>query len=270
MLSALVAAGCAGSAIGPSPDPWPEHLQSLLPADVLLMGEQHDAPEHQRLQREAVQWLAARGQLAAVVLEMAESGRSTDGLPRDASDAQAQAALQWNDAAWPWTAYGPVVMAAVATGVPVLGGNLPRASMRSAMGEPAWDRHLPAAALQRQYAALREGHCGLLPEAQIAPMARVQIARDASLARTAQQAVRPGQTVLLVAGGGHVLRSVGVPTHWPTDFKSKVALAQAGQSPAAIKTDGDDADAVLNTQAPAAKDHCAELRRQWGARSAGG
>ena len=240
---------------------WTERLPSLLPADALLLGEQHDAPDHQRLQRETVQWLAARGQLAAVVLEMAERGHGTGGLPRDAAEARVRAALQWNDAAWPWKAYGPVVMAAVAAGVPVLGGNLPRSDMRAAMGETAWDQHLPPPALQRQYDALREGHCGLLPDAQIAPMARVQIARDASLARTAQAVAQSGQTVLLIAGGGHVLRNLGVPTHWPDYFKSKVALAQSGQASTAIKTE---ADVVIATPALPLRDHCAPLRQQWG------
>jgi len=267
-LMALV--GCAGApppgtltgtlaATQPAP-PWPDRLQALLPADVLLLGEQHDAPDHQRLQREAVLWLAARGQLAAVVLEMAESGHHTRALARDATEAQAQAALQWNDAAWPWKAYGPVVMAAVAAGVPVLGGNLPRAQMRAAMGETAWDQHLPAPALASQHQALRDGHCGLLPESQIVPMARIQIARDASMARNAQQALRPGQTVLLVAGGGHVLRGLGVPTHWPENLVSKVALAQAGKAPTAIKND---ADTVINTPALPPRDACAELRAKW-------
>ena len=41
------------------------------------------------------------------------------------------------------------------------------------MADAAWDAHLPAAALARQYDALREGHCGLLPETQIAPMVRI-------------------------------------------------------------------------------------------------
>lgn len=267
---ALLVAGCAGAPIAPPPPlaPWPDRLQSLLPADVLLMGEQHDAPDHQRLQREAVQWLAGRGQLAAVVTEMAERGHGTAGLPRDATPEQARAALQWNDAAWPWEAYGPVVMAAVAAGVPVLGGNLPRSDLRTAMADAAWDQHLPVAALQRQRQAMADGHCGLLPPAQIAPMARVQIARDASLARTARAALRPGQTVLLTAGGGHVLRTLGVPTHWPAGIRSKVVLAQAGQAPAAIKTG--DADAVVETPAIEFKDHCAALRQQWGQGKAGG
>ena len=98
-------AGCAGPALQSTQSPstqsaavvpaaaWPERLQQWLPADVLLLGEQHDAPDHQRLQREAVAWLASRSQLAALVMEMAERGHSTQGLPRDASEAQAIAAV---------------------------------------------------------------------------------------------------------------------------------------------------------------------------------
>lgn len=265
LASLMALSGCAGGLISKSPEaPWPERLQTLLPADVLLLGEQHDAIDHQRLQREAVLWLAARHQLAALVLEMAERGHTTAGMPPGATEAEVQKALGWNDTAWPWKAYGPVVMSAVGAGVPVLGGNLPRSRMRVAMGETAWDQHLPAPALQRQYTALRDGHCGLLPETQIAPMARIQIARDASMAQTAQEALRPGQTVVLVAGGGHVLRSLGVPTHWPTNLVSKVALAHTGQAQPAINFD---ADAVISTPAPPPSDHCAELRKQWAPRA---
>ena len=261
-LAALLLAACATPARLDEAER--ARLAALLPADVLLLGEQHDAPDHQRLQRDAVVWLAARNQLAALVLEMAERGHTTAGLPPGSTEAEVQKALGWNDAAWPWKAYGPVVMAAVGAGVPVLGGNLPRGRMRAAMGETAWDQHLPAPALQRQYTALRDGHCGLLPETQIAPMARIQIARDASMAQTVEEALRPGQTVVLVAGGGHVLRSLGVPTHWPANLVSKVALAQAGQALAAINSD---TDTMVATSAPPAKDHCAELRKQWAPRT---
>ena len=234
MAFALV--GCAGlSGVVPS-DQWPAQLESALPTDVLLLGEQHDAPDHQRLQRDTVQWLAARGRLAVVVLEMAERGHSTAALARDATEAQVQSALQWNDAAWPWSAYGPVTMAAVRAGVPVLGGNLPRSAMAAATQETRWDNHLAAPARQQLLDALQDGHCGLLPATRLPAMARVQIARDASMALTAQEAVRPGQTVLLVAGGEHVLRHRGIPTHWPQNIRSKVASAYTEQAQAAIKT----------------------------------
>lgn len=260
LLAALALAGCAHPT-APTPPAWPARLQQVLPADVLLLGEQHDATEHQRLQREAVQWLAARGALAAVVMEMAEQGSSTAGLPLGATEAQAQAALNWQDKAWPWAKYGPVVMAAVSAGVPVLGGNLPRSQMRATMGQAQWDAHLPAPALQRQYTEIRDGHCGLLPEAQIAPMARIQIARDASMAQTATSALQPGKTVLLVAGAGHVWRSLGVPTHLGPRVVAKVVVARAGGEPAAAHAD---ADLLAPTPALPPRDACAELREQWG------
>ncbi|EJE51888.1 putative iron-regulated protein [Acidovorax sp. CF316] len=259
LLAALALAGCAHPP-APTPPVWPARLQQVLPADVLLLGEQHDATEHQALQREAVQWLAARGALAAVVMEMAEQGSSTAGLPKGATDAEAQAALNWQDKAWPWAKYGPVVMAAVSAEVPVLGGNLPRSQMRATIGQAQWDAHLPAPALQRQYTEIRDGHCGLLPEAQIAPMARIQIARDASMAQTTTSALQPGKTVLLVAGAGHVWRSLGVPTHLGAGVAAKVVVARAGATTAARD---DDADQVVVTPALPPRDACAELREQW-------
>jgi hypothetical protein len=36
-------------------------LAALLPADLLLVGEQHDAPHHQRLEHALIDTLAARG-----------------------------------------------------------------------------------------------------------------------------------------------------------------------------------------------------------------
>ena len=256
-IAALALAGCASHpAVVPSAQ-WPAQLESALPTDVLLLGEQHDAPDHQRLQRDTVQWLAARGRLAAVVLEMAERGHSTAALARDATEAQVQSALQWNDAAWPWSAYGPVTMAAVRAGVPVLGGNLPRSAMAAAMQETRWDTHLATTARQQLLDALQDGHCGMLPAARLPAMARIQIARDASMAKTAQEAVRPGQTVLLVAGGEHVLRHRGIPTHWPQNIRSKVASAHTEQAQAAIKTG---VDIVVATPPLPPHDACEALR----------
>ena len=257
-LALLGAAGCATPA--PLGADAQARLATLLPADVLLLGEQHDAPAHQQLQRQAVQWLAARGELAALALEMAEQGRSTAGLPRDASEADVQHALAWRDADWPWQTYRPVVMAAVRAGVPVLGANLPAARQREAMRDAALDARLPPEAWQRQQDAVREGHCGLLPEKMLPGMVRVQIARDISMAQTAAEAHRPGKVVLLVAGNGHVLRSLGVPLHLPVHLRSKVVAAQAGIAQAAIESE---ADWVQWTSALPPRDACAELREQW-------
>jgi uncharacterized iron-regulated protein len=239
LLLAATLAGCAS---------LPPAAHDALPADALLLGEQHDAPQHQRLHRDTVRALAARGQLAALALEMAEQGSSTQGLARGADEAAVREALRWNEQAWPWAPYGPTVMAAVRAGVPVLGANLRRAQMRAAMADTSLDTRLAPEALARQHEAIRSGHCGLLPQTQIAPMARIQLARDRAMAQTVSQAVQESKTaggtqrtVVLLAGAAHVDPALGVPRHLPEGLR-----AQAVSWPAA----------------PPARDYCADLRRQ--------
>ena len=170
----LVLALTACATTPPQP-PTAIRLQALGQPDLLLLGEQHDAPEHQQIHAEVVQTLAQQGRLAALALEMADTGTSTAGLPRDASEDAVQKALQWNDKGWPWKHYGPAVMAAVQAGVPVLGANLPRARMRDAMADTTLDARLPPPALLAQQDAIRTGHCKLLPETQTLPMTRIQV-----------------------------------------------------------------------------------------------
>jgi uncharacterized iron-regulated protein len=124
--------------------------------------------------------------------------------------------------------------------VPVLGGNLPRERMRQAMGELQLDGLLAPAALQAQQQAIRQGHCDLLPEAQIAPMTRVQIARDRAMARALAGAAVTGKTVVLLAGAGHVDPQLGVPLHLPPGLTAR---------------------SVVLPPVATGKDYCAELRR---------
>jgi len=264
-LVAWLAAGCASSPALPFGPAETARLAALLPADALLLGEQHDAAEHQQLEHRVVQWLAARGELAALAIEMAEQGRGTAGLPPSANQADVRAALAWNDKGWPWSSYGPMVMAAVRAGVPVLGANLLGARLRQAMADATLDARLPPAAFDRQAQRIRQGHCNLLPEPQITPMTRVQIARDRAMADTVAGARQPGRTVLLVAGNGHVHRLLGVPAHLPPQVKSKVVMAlampAAGNSDADADADDDDdqagADLVWPTPPLPARDYCA-------------
>ncbi len=260
----LLLAGCAagGTQTHQADTAARELRQQLLPTPLLLLGEQHDAAEHQALQAALVKQLGASGTLAALVTEMAEGGNSTAALPPTAGETEVRRALRWdeNRQAWPWDAYGPAIMAAVRAGVPVLGGNLPAAGMRAAMAESTLDSTLPPKALAAQQDQIREGHCGLLPESQIAPMTRIQVARDQSLARTAVSVLQPGKTVLLVAGNQHVRRDLGVPAHLPADQVHRIAMAvpenldfaeSAGQ-----------ADRVWRSPALPPRDHCAEFKQQ--------
>jgi uncharacterized iron-regulated protein len=255
----LMLAACT-SPPAPSSSPTPlTQWRQLLPADVLLLGEQHDAPEHQRIHQQVVQALAAQGKLAALVLEMAPRGGSTRGLPPQSSEADIQTALRWDERAWPWAAYGPAVLSAVRAGVPVLGANLPRDALRATMSDASLDQHLPSTALTEQQQRIRSGHCDLLPESQIAPMTRMQIARDRAMAQTITEAAQTGRTVLLLAGHGHVTPALGVPQHLPATFKAKTVLLQASQGDTAIEKIAN-FDLVWPTGPIPLRDYCAEFK----------
>lgn len=263
LCAALLTAGCAAPGLPSQPllADLPARLDALLPADALLLGEQHDATQHQHIHRDVIEALAQRGELAAVVLEMAEQGRSTRGLPAFAPEYLVRDTLQWNDRQWPWAQYGPAVMAAVRHGVPVLGSNLPRAQMRSAMQAEHTDQLLDNAAFLAHQTQIRNGHCGLLPETQIVPMVRVQIARDVAMAHTITQALRPGQTVVLLAGAGHADRQLGVPRHLPV--RITVQSLQLRAQPPGTEAERPGAfDQVWATTPLAAKDYCAALQPQ--------
>ncbi len=266
--SLLVAGGCAGRPEAPILEKTGSRtaaetalrLAALLPADVLLIGEQHDAKEHHQIEQQVVSSLAARGLLAAVALEMAEVGVSTAKLKPSATEEQTRRALKWDDKAWPWPAYESAVMTAVRAGVPVLGANLPRAQMPDSMDDSKLDMQLPGPALKAQQQAIRIGHCNLLPENQVTPMTRIQIAKDITMADTIHQLVFPGKTVVLLAGNGHADRTLGVPRHLRADLNAKSIHLRAGD---ALGTDRADAfDSVWATPALPDTDYCAGLKEQ--------
>jgi uncharacterized iron-regulated protein len=269
-----LAAACLALALGGpvaaaalAPTGWPPDvatgLQSLLPARVLLIGEQHDAPEHQRLQAAIVAHLAGQGQLQALVLEMAEQGRNTQGLPPTTSPDAVRQQLGWQDPAWPWERYGPVVMAAVGAGVVVHGGNLPRAAMRAAMQQTALDQTLPADQRAALEALIHTAHCELLPASQLPAMARIQIGRDVAMAETLLGLQTPGKVVVLVTGRQHARKDHGVPWHLhridpslPSAQVQVLDLRTPGAPPLA-------SDAVWPTPPAPPHDHCAGLRERW-------
>jgi uncharacterized iron-regulated protein len=203
-------------------------LRRASEADVVLLGEKHDNPDHHRLQARVLQGVAARN--PTVVLEMIERDQ------QEALDAHLQQhpgdaaglgpALSWEKRGWPaWAMYQPIAEVALKAGLPLAGGNVSTAQARAVVKEgldslgaeriEKWGLKVPMeastrAALEEE---LRQSHCGHLPERILPGMADAQRVRDAALAD--RLLASPGPAVL-IAGAGHTRLDRGVPLYLRT------------------------------------------------------
>jgi len=239
---------------------WRSQVKTLPTSELLLLGEQHDALEHQELARLSVQSLASKQKLSALLLEMVDDGLNTVGMPVDSTESVVRERLKWGDAGWPWSSYGPIVMQAVRVGVPVIGSNLPQSAMSEVMSDASWDAKVPSAVLSAHRESMIKGHCGLLPASQVPLMARIQIARDERMARTAQQWIYKEKTVLLLAGAEHVKKDRGIPLLLNSSAASNTSVVWM-QASTSVNQDSSFTDVNWLTPPVAPKDYCADLAK---------
>jgi uncharacterized iron-regulated protein len=196
-------------------------------AEFVLIGEQHDNPEHHRLQAHLVAALQQQRQSPrAVAFEMIPAWRQLDVveyLDADGELAGLGEAIAWDASGWPeWAWYQPIAEAALVSDAEIVGADLGIAEKRAAflqgaqafrstfvqrtgLGE-AW----PAPMMVSLQNELRTAHCDQVPGRVVIGMMRVQRARDAMMAdRLAATAGKGGG--VLIAGNGHVRKDRGVP-----------------------------------------------------------
>jgi uncharacterized iron-regulated protein len=195
----------------------------------VLLGEQHDNPDHHLLQAALVCAVAEGGRrpvLAFEMLDVAQQPQVDEALARAPRDADALAlAVDWAHSGWPdWSLYRPVFAAGLERGLPVVGANLPRTQVRALVmkGSEALDAGLrarlgldtplPEDVAQAMREEMRESHCGHLPENMMEPMVLAQRARDAHMAER-MLATDTGGGAILIAGAGHARSDRGVPTY---------------------------------------------------------
>lgn len=203
-------------------------LREAATAEWILLGEKHDNAEHHRLQAHIVAALGKAGRRLAVVWEMAEPEQAEAlRTARPETAAALGDALDWEARGWPaWSEYQPVAEAALAAGLPMLPGKPAPAQVRAlARGEELPEEATARLAAARRYSPeiekalleeLAASHCGRLPEAALAPMAKVQHFWDVSMAAAMRQAEQPplnAEGAILIAGAGHVREDRAVPWH---------------------------------------------------------
>jgi len=195
-------------------------LAELRLADVVLLGELHDNPQHHA--RRAALLAALRGSGAVVVAEQLTAGRRL--ASGDAPLLQRLTAAGFEPAPWGWPLHQPLFAAVDQAGLPLLGGNLARDSARQVVrgglaalsGQPGLGDlptlllsvPLPAGAQAALDDDLLRGHCGQLSVDRLPSMRSAQRARDAAMWRAL--ATSGGRPAVLLAGNGHVRLDYGV------------------------------------------------------------
>jgi uncharacterized iron-regulated protein len=196
-----------------------ELLRRATQAEVLLLGETHDNPEHHRLQANILQLRLAAGARPALLMEQFDLDQQAtlDEARRSGKD------LAPSMRGWSWPLYAPLVALADAAGIPLRAANLPRSATRPivregyatlAAGEvqrlaldSVWDEARQAYMVR----VIDRSHCGKITPELRNGLIRAQRLRDATLADSALGQIDKG--VIFILGRGHARRDVGVPLY---------------------------------------------------------
>ncbi|MBT00003.1 MAG: hypothetical protein CMI01_15175 [Oceanospirillaceae bacterium] len=244
-------------------------LQDWMPnGGWLLIGEQHDNPDHHRIQADLIRLLGTENRLGNVALEMAN--RSQQPLLDNAKrtpELRTPENLEWSDG-WPWALYQEPLMAAFQYAPRIIGADLNPTGIKRAYQQGAPDGELEPAHADYMLDLLFDSHCRQMPRQQLEPMRQVQLARDQQLASALRDNTEPGRVNLLLTGSIHARKDLGVPRWLDTTPHITLLLISAEPNindPAAYQPVSfgnlDSADLILFTQPLEAPDYCARFQR---------
>ncbi len=238
-------------------------------ADIVVVGEIHDNPEHHRNEAAIVKAL----QPAALVFEMipqADEDEVNRLRGEGAPSAAIAEALDWSESGWPDFAFYAAILEA-APEARVFGAGQPIADVKRAMVEGAAGVFGPDAATygldlpldpkeqQAREADQAAAHCDRLPAEMLPGMVEAQRFRDAGLADAALWArtMSGDGQVVVITGSGHADKLHGMPAALAIAAPD-IKVLSLGQfevpppDPAAY-------DAVVLAPAPERSDPCASL-----------
>ncbi|MGV8924048.1 MAG: ChaN family lipoprotein, partial [Thermomonas sp.] len=203
------------------------HGDPAASAQVLLLGEKHDNGGGHQLRVNELRDRIEAGWRPAIAMEQfdRENQAALDAALRECTDVDCVVARAApGKSSWNWAFYKPVIALAMEYKLPLLAANLSRADAgkviqgglasvldASVVSRYGLDKPVPAVVLTPQVEEVRSGHCGLLPEEMLEPMALAQVARDVVMAETLRPHIARG--VVLIAGNGHVRRDIAAP-YW--------------------------------------------------------
>ncbi|WP_256077948.1 ChaN family lipoprotein [Massilia sp. YIM B04103] len=202
----------------------PEQLLArLAAAPRVIVGEEHDQLSHHRIQQWLLVQLQSQRAQGTVLLEMLnpdQQAKVDEVKPWLQSDPVVRSEhvaklLAWQPS-WKWELYGDLVMEAMRAPYPVWSANLDRSEIKQLFAaQPTLQgKHSNLAneskVRAQQEQIIREMHDNQIDAPRLAAMLSVQQQRDRRMAERLLAAPAPA---LLIAGGYHAAKDMGVPLH---------------------------------------------------------
>lgn len=250
--------------------------QDYAAANVFLLGEQHDNPQHHQIQQEIIEKLGRDGRLRAVVFEpidWTEQGVLSQLNPDNVKKLPKK--IEWDKSGWPdYEFYRPLIETAVKYKARIIAGGLPKNRLgllyshgyEGAFTAPEIERLHVRSILKPEAAGLLSkeifvGHCKMIPEDQVLKMIPIQRARDAAMIRGFQNEAPIDGVTVFILGAGHARKEFGVPT------LLKLAAPNTRIWSVGMQEEGSEAfppgafDKVWVTEKVEHPDHCAEMKK---------
>ena len=195
-------------------------ITTLASAPIVIVGEEHTNVRHHQIEQWLLQNLNQSRAQGSVLMEMIDSDQqvSVNRLKAESlagatiSPTRAAEAMRWKSG-WPWDLYRDVVMTALKGPYPLLAANITRSQVTELYNNPVFpDGDLSSRPHVRESlsAIIYLMHDGQISDEQVNAMVAIQQHRDRFMAEQIRQAPRPA---LLIAGGYHASKDIGVPLH---------------------------------------------------------
>ena len=244
---------------------WEQVLTMLPEGGWVMLGEQHDHPDHHVFQAEFLQALADERVLGNVAMEMlaVDQQRALDSsmMRRDLLPYE----LNWNPG-WPWEHYQAQVHIALMWANRVLAGDLAEEQKDATRRDIVEIPHYSPAHSEFLLDLVVTSHCNLFPADMAAPMLKMQLARDQFMARQMNRNVLADKVSVFIAGGGHVRADYGAPLWLNAEVPRLTIMLQAVGSEHDASTYLQDrvegrlpADLIYFVPAVEERDYCAEF-----------
>lgn len=242
---------------------------TLTPGSWLLLGEQHDHPDHHQLQLWVLQQLAKREQLGAVAMEMLNSGQQAP-LDRQLNQGtqSSSTALSWPERGWPFENYQAQLRFALDHASRVVAADLSDPEKTALRQNTGMVAEYSAAHTAYLAELIVSSHCGMFTLERAKPAARMQIARDQHMAQQMLANSQSAKVNVLIAGGQHVRNDIGVPLWLAQQSVLTVLMVSVAEStepqdylPRALTADPA-VDLLWFVPALPAVDYCAALGKK--------